>query len=173
MSSVMRFDEWQDSDGNPVASGVGGAFTAPGNILQVVSTIKTDTFSTTSTSYVDVTGLAVSITPSSTSSKIFVILNTSSGHSVGGTVQFQLVRDATDIAVAASGANPGSFSTLPSASSAYSAASVSHLDNPATTSSVTYKVKTMTNTGTMFVNRRGVNADRAGTSSITVMEVAV
>ena len=43
-----------------------------GNILQVVSTTKTDTFSTTSTSYVDITGLSVSITPTSTSSKIFI-----------------------------------------------------------------------------------------------------
>ena len=37
-----------------------------GSVLQVQSTTKTDTFSGTSTSFADVTGLSVSITPSST-----------------------------------------------------------------------------------------------------------
>ena len=37
-------------------------------VLQIVSTTKTDTFSMNSTTYADVTGLSVSITPSSASS---------------------------------------------------------------------------------------------------------
>ena len=42
-----------------------------GNILQVVSTTKTDTASTTSNdSFVDISGMSVTITPSATSSKI-------------------------------------------------------------------------------------------------------
>ena len=36
-----------------------------GKILQVVSATKTDSFTTTSSSAVDITGLSVSITPSS------------------------------------------------------------------------------------------------------------
>jgi len=43
-------------------------------VLQVVSATKTDTFSTSSTSFVDVTGLTANITPSSTSSKIMVFV---------------------------------------------------------------------------------------------------
>ena len=38
-----------------------------GNILQVVQTVKTDTFSASHGSTVDITGLSVSITPSSSS----------------------------------------------------------------------------------------------------------
>jgi hypothetical protein len=45
---------------------------ATGKVLQVVQTTKTDTFTTTSTSFTDVTGLSVSITPSSASSKILI-----------------------------------------------------------------------------------------------------
>jgi hypothetical protein len=41
MSSVMRFDEWQDSNGVPVASGAGGKFSAPGNIIAVKHAIFT------------------------------------------------------------------------------------------------------------------------------------
>ena len=58
----------------PTANGGTGATSfTKGKVLQVVSTSKTDSFSTTSTSYVDVTGLSVSITPASSSNKIYVI----------------------------------------------------------------------------------------------------
>ena len=46
-----------------------------GKILQVVQATKNDVFSTTSTSYVDVTGLSVDITPASSSNKVLVICN--------------------------------------------------------------------------------------------------
>ena len=41
------------------ATGVGG------KVLQVVSTVKTDTFQSTANSWTDVTGMSVSITPAS------------------------------------------------------------------------------------------------------------
>jgi hypothetical protein len=44
-----------------------------GTVLQVVSTVKTNTFSTSSASPVDITGLSVSITPSSATSQILVM----------------------------------------------------------------------------------------------------
>ena len=51
-----------------LASGVGG------KILQVVSVTKTEQFSSSSTSYTDITGCTLNITPSATSSKIYVTL---------------------------------------------------------------------------------------------------
>ena len=50
-----------------------------GNILQVKQVIKTDSFSTTSTSPVDVTGLSVSITPSASSNKVLVMCSMALG----------------------------------------------------------------------------------------------
>ncbi len=59
-------DEFLISDAGTLkridASLVGGG----GKVLQVLSTTKSDTFSTSSTSFTDITGLSVSITPSST-----------------------------------------------------------------------------------------------------------
>ena len=47
-----------------------------GSVLQVVQApVKTDGFTTTSTSYVDITGMSVSITPISSSSKILILAN--------------------------------------------------------------------------------------------------
>ena len=50
------------------ATGFGG-----GKMLQVVQTVKSDTASTTSTSFTDISGTSVSITPSSSSNKVLVI----------------------------------------------------------------------------------------------------
>ena len=51
-----------------------GAFPT-GSVVQTVSATKTDHFSTAETTFQDVTGLSVSITPSSTSNKILVMTN--------------------------------------------------------------------------------------------------
>jgi len=80
------------------ATGLKWATASTGKIAQVLSTTKTDTFTTSSTTYTDITGLSVSITPSSTSSKILVFV-TVNGQGVVSQNQafFQLVRDTTPI----------------------------------------------------------------------------
>jgi len=63
-----------------------------GKILQVLQTIKTDVFSTTSTSYVLVTGLTQAITAASTNNKILVNVTIYGGNSGSDyAVGFQLV----------------------------------------------------------------------------------
>jgi hypothetical protein len=57
-----------------MASGKTIAGITTGKILQVLSTIKTDTFTVASATYTAVTGLNVTITPSSASSKILVMV---------------------------------------------------------------------------------------------------
>ena len=71
--STLKTNTIQAATGSTVNVASGQVFTAPGHVIQVVQTFKDDVFNTTSTSYVDVTGLAASITPSSTSSKILVL----------------------------------------------------------------------------------------------------
>jgi hypothetical protein len=80
----------------------GTAWVALGSspILQVLSTTKTDVFTMTSTTCANVTGLAVSITPSSATSKILIAgsVNVSSTSGTNG-VHFRLARGATAIAI--------------------------------------------------------------------------
>lgn len=142
---------------------------AHGKILQVVSTTKTDTFSTASTSYVDVTGLSATITPTSSASNILVMFNVGVGTSTATTIDFVLDRDGTDICVSSTGATALTF---PDDAFDFEDVSNVFLDSPATTSAVTYQVQTKTSTGTAYVNRRGTNASYISTSTITVMEVA-
>ena len=60
----------------------------PGAILQVVHVTKTDHFTTTSTTFTDVTGMAASITPTSANSEIIVRFDLQ----LGGTSNFVCTR---------------------------------------------------------------------------------
>ena len=71
---------------------------ASGSILQVVSTTKTDHFTSTSASQTEITGLNVSITPSSSSNKILLLVNINFGAATNGYIGFNLKRDSTLIA---------------------------------------------------------------------------
>jgi glycine cleavage system regulatory protein len=147
-----------------------------GKILQVLQTTKLDVFSTTSSTYTDLTGLSVSITPSSASSKVLVMMQISVGHStVGSADRITLVRDSTAIFEGTNGTDNGTIawnnqdafssnSTIP--------LTVVYLDSPATTSATTYKAQLKTSVGTLYVNRSGAGGNSCGTCSITVMEVS-
>jgi hypothetical protein len=152
---------------------------AGGKVAQVVSTVKTDTFSTTSTSYVDVTGFSVSITPSSASSKVLVVANFTVGNAGAGVDPFwQLVRTSTAIFIgdAAGSRTRGSTGGRATADAATASNSLIFLDSPATTSATTYKLQAASNTATtIYVNRSQDDADQTArgrfASSITVMEI--
>ncbi len=149
-----------------------------GSVLQVVNTIKTNTFTTSSASLVDVTGLSVSITPTSTSSKILVLVNvrgtSSNGTANAGDAGIVLVRNSTNIAVSTGGSSynwMGQTSGRNIGSTAVQAsASVAFLDSPATTSSITYKIQGSTAGGTLFINR-DEDGGNGSVSTITVMEI--
>jgi hypothetical protein len=184
MSSILRFDEWQDSNGVPVATGAGGKFVAPGNILQVQNLTLPSAVSTsitTGSTFVDISGLSLSITPTSASSKILVIVSLSYASLSAGNslVTYRLVRDSTPIGngTAAGSRVLGFVSSYAAFGENIPVATINHLDSPATTSAVTYKIQgTAPGSTTIFVNRSSTDSDNtshARTSShITLMEVA-
>ena len=155
---------------------ISGSF---GKVLQVLSTTKTDTFSTSSTSFVDVTGLSVSITPSSASNKILVIASVYGGN--GSQYSFaRLMRDSTAICVgdANSSNTRGSFTNFYTGDAeTFKGGTQNFLDSPNTTSSLTYKVQMLAGSSTVYLNYGGSSStdfSRGRTAStITVMEIAV
>jgi len=123
-------------------SGFGG-----GKVLQVVQAVKTDTFSYAGTTFADVTGLSVSITPSATSSKI-LIFSTINGAANLRYSGIRLVRDSTDIFLGdAAGSRTrvtipiDSNSDEPSNSYVSRNMGFNYLDSPSTTSATTYKIQ--------------------------------
>jgi|TARA_R100000455_G_C6245398_1_gene103260 hypothetical protein len=130
-----------------LASGVGG------KILQTVQTTKTDTFSTSSSSYVDVTGVSQAITAVSTTSKILIKISigfVSGSHTGNQAVypQFQIVRNSTAIALGDASGNRGrcTFSVLTNLHAGYNGTSAAFefLDSPSSSelsSAITYKIQ--------------------------------
>ena len=174
-------------DADTLASGVGG------KILAVSEAIKKDTFSTQSTSFTDITGLSVTMTPASTSSKFLInyTVNFSPRDQhysgaircvkvVGGTTTDDIyVGDAASNRVRCSS---WSFSNNTSQSRAsFRPLTGSFLHSPSTTSAVTFKMQCML-LGTygwandVFVNRTNTwsdsNAYGSCPSGITVTELA-
>tara|TARA_R110000744_G_scaffold119932_1_gene223562 strand:+ start:1006 stop:1521 length:516 start_codon:yes stop_codon:yes gene_type:complete len=150
-----------------------------GKLLQTITTVKLDTFSTTSTSMTDVTGLSVQITPSSTSSKILV-----TGAITGAGNHFvwcRILRDSTQLQT------PPDLGNRAPATIVHNGNNVTHsldtlpisiLDSPSSTSQLTYKVQIMIYLAASYINRstRDENNtgkyDSRGSSSITVQEIS-
>jgi hypothetical protein len=168
----------------PTTSGTILTTSSVGSVIQVFSTTKTDTFTTSSTSDVAITGLSATITPTSATSKILILVNIGAcGTTIDDyTVYFSLYRSASVI-TGAVGDAAGSRKVCSSASRIgnsvrYNSVSIMYQDSPALTSSLTYAcyVAMESGGGTACINRSGDDSNIASRprtiSSITVMEIA-
>jgi hypothetical protein len=114
-----------------------------GKVLQVVNVKPTTTFSSTSPTLVDATNYSVSITPTSSSSRIFVVFDLfSQVYGSGSSNQygaFKILRGSTDVY------GEGTYCGLALGSSQNiefaSRFNGNFIDSPATTSSITYKIQ--------------------------------
>lgn len=150
-----------------------GSTLVSSKILQVVSSTLADQFTTTSTGFVDITNMSVSITPAATTSKVFVIVTFGLlGNTDAPSMSlYNLYRNST--AIAQPNANTAMTAGLYANNSGTGhGGSFSFLDSPATTSATTYKVAMRVNGGTGVVNRLALNTNWQSVSTITAMEVA-
>ena len=186
--SILKTNQIQTTAGKPILHSTGG-------IIQVVSTFYGDRFTTSTMSWVDITGFNVTITPSSSSNKIYLTC------CMGAAGTSQSNNDHGNAIRVLRSIGGGSYSednklNGPSAGSrqriAYKGVgwsynsdhmpgglSFSGLDDPATTSAVTYKLQVWAQSSShpFHLNRPPNNADgtniyqSASMSSLTVMEV--
>ena len=181
--STLRVDNLNARTGTKITVPTGTKLYAPGGIVQTQQTVKTDTFSVTSTSYTDVTGLSVTITPTNTNSKILVMVDVSVGSPTAAGIVTRMMRDSTAIYIGdAAGSRPRALLYFDGSNQGQYESNRfggTYLDSPATTSTVTYKLQAYSTTGAaMYINRSNYDYDgplydiRAA-SSITVMEIGV
>ena len=206
MTAILKVDEIQDTSGNNIInenantitigkSGdttniVGtlqndGAALVTGKVLQVVSVAKTDTFSTGTNTFVDVTGLTLNITPSATSSKILVLCDVKLGvdagvsgvksrieQTISGSDTYPYIGDA------AGNRTRSSFSTYVNETGFMAQDASTVLVSPSTAAQITYTYQIAEQAGgTIYVNRTEGDSDAATegrpASSLTVMEIGV
>lgn len=170
--SIVRANRWQRADGSNL-----------GTVLQTVSVIKTDTFSTTTTMAsggTQITGLSATITPYSTSNKILVMCNLQvHGTNTITQVYSWLARGTIKIGVgdaAGSRQQIGGRFYYPG-TTIMGLISMSVLDSPLTVSPTTYNVYLATESasGSAFLNRQetdtDVNTTTRNASTLILMEI--
>ena len=152
---------------------------ATGKILQVVHGHKSDrqTFSTSSGTFSDVTGMSATITPSSTSNKIIIMFNINTGGQSGQRITYRLQRNGNNIARgdADSSSQRGCFSSIVTSGNSQSEhQSYVFQDSPSSTSALTYKIQFESEGGTHIINNTrgnsGASNYHVGSSNILLME---
>lgn len=159
-----------------------------GSILQVVSTNKTDTFtSATANAFTDITGMSVSITPTSATSKIMIVVSMFGAiwqQGFNGCI-LSLLRGSTAIGGGNAAGNRSQVIGT-TASPGYDASQIdcgvqyhlTYIDSPATTSATTYKLQFYQDSASnpIYINRGRVDTDITvyprTSSSIIAMEIA-
>ena len=148
----------------------GNGVLIPGHSAQVLQQVYSTYVTFTSNSYTD-TGMTLSITPKSTSSKILILASIQCSNGTGANANetaFQIVRGSTSIRIFERPIfvyNQGSGNIAIDAN-----ISLNFLDSPSTTSATTYKIQTKTSAGTLRVNDHSVTGN--GCSTLTLMEIA-
>ena len=172
----------------PTTSGTVLTNRTAGCILQVVQTVKTDTYAqAASAQWGDVPGMSASITPTNISNKILITVDMKgSGSAAASVVRSRLLRGSTAIYIGDAASNrPRSMGQFyvggNTGENIFYLAQLggTFLDSPATTSSITYKIQIGgDNDGsTVYVNRTQGDRDTAYydsrvAASITLMEIA-
>lgn len=147
---------------------VNGVAPVSGKVLQVVQGTNGNPTGMTTSTYVSL-GLSASITPTSASSKIYIIVALDGvGRDTGNTsFSGRILRDSTQLR------QFGMYTTSTNTAIFIYASTVTgtYLDSPATTSAITYSVqgKSMNNVGNVYVNTDGSSVHQ---STITLMEIA-
>jgi hypothetical protein len=150
-------------------------YAAAGKMGQMISTQLAVEQSTTSTTFVAITGVTNTITPAATSSKIWVQGNLFWGRSTNNTMWMQMYRDAVLI-------NEQTFATASDTESYFGSgvdsgyyflrsAPFSFLDSPSTTSATVYTIQWRGDGNTLYLNRIGGATNQAGTSQLNTIEV--
>ena len=145
-------------DGTNFIEGTVPSTVAPGagKVLQVVTATDTTQRTTTSTSYVTASNtLSLAITPSSSSNKVFIVVN-SEVYGINSVANFTIYRGGTNVATA---------SGITESRLDWGTLSMSYLDSPSTTSATTYQVYFKTNGVIAYLNN-------GNTGSITAFEIA-
>jgi hypothetical protein len=159
---------------NITSGTLGKARMASGSVLQVVQATTQTSVTNATTTYAD-SGLTASITPTSSSSKILVLVSQSFFISlVSGSSQFggfQIVRNSTPIYTPSQDGTSSfdyGISTGGSVAQLFTRFPACYLDSPATTSSTTYKTQMRVYYPAGYITAQNSN----GTSSIILMEIA-
>lgn len=186
-SDAITFPDGTIQNTSALVSGKVPYSTLPaGSVLQVINAYKTDTqtISSATPTFVDITNLSITITPKSSSSKFLIMWSVVMANGADASHGYvRLNRNGTAIALADAASNRTTASSAivnTSQGGQSLVTSNTYLDSPATSSAITYKLTASNNNvggSNTFINRSSRDQDLTGydgrsTSSFTVLEIA-
>ena len=145
-----------------------------GKVLQVVSTFNNTFYSSSSTSYTDITNMNVTITPTASSSSILItfalgLVDDASGSNGG--YSFRMLQGSTAIAQGTGGSVNQGTGFIGQETNNADTVMFQFYDSPGTTNALTYKLQFKnTYNGNIRINRTQ-DGQNSGASSITAMEI--
>ena len=179
--STLKTNAIQTVAGKPILN-------STGSIVQVVNTIKSNRFSTSATSMTDITGLSATITPTSSSSKIFIMVFMGAAGSTQTNLDHGQLHDITRNGGACDIRGDAEGSRIRAAMKGVGwqynsdhmpgGICISGVDSPGSTSAQTYQVRVMNQSPFSFILNGTANNTDTGAiyhartcSTITLMEI--
>ena len=138
--STLKVNNLDTQTGSTISVASGKILSAAGHVIQVVHDDELSAnITTSSTTYSD-TGMSVSITPSSTSSKILILCShTTLNDTDSGGIELRVLRDSTDIWTGRGDADGIVHWTTQEYG--VQQGSINTIDSPSSTSAITYKLQ--------------------------------
>jgi hypothetical protein len=166
------------NDGSSVLNSGGRNGSLP-SVIQIVQGGRTSRVTYIGQTYVDI-GVDATITPTSTSSKIFIMLTGNIANSLAGNYTFlKLFRGSTEIGSGTGSSNGAThntfFSNMQGAADTYELHGFGQTfldEDVSTTSEVTYKIQMATYNGVGSLGGRGEDTGTASPTRLTLMEIA-
>ena len=168
-----------------------GSNSTLGRLIQVHTAFKTDTasFSASTGSFSDISGLSITLTPKSSTSMFFINVNTNYSTATGQRGTFRVLKSvggggygliANSVGDAAGSVQRGMFPSMAPAdnNSRSVPCSMTIRDDPNTTSQIIYKLQgtAESSAGTVYINRtagdNSATTYQSGMSSMIIYEVA-
>ena len=149
---------------------------AGGKVAQVVSVDKLDTFTTSTSSYVDVTGWAATITPTAATSKVLVFYTAVTSGNGQYWAGFQILRGVTAVGngTASGSATAANKVTFGNGNDGTGVTGM-YLDSPNTTSATTYQMQIDRNSSSVLVGASYFGQNNQDNfqclTNITLMEI--
>ena len=158
--STLRFNKWQRVDGSNMNA-----------VINAYQAVNNTSYSVAATSGFDLTGMAITLTPVSATSRFLLMFSTigSFNTGTGATTTFWVTKNNTSLNSTTSGTYNGQTGWIAPATDRTSTAVLNYIDSPATASSITYRIRMATD-GTAFIGRRFSDTFIGCSQHLTILE---
>lgn len=137
---------------------------------QTVQSTTNSSFSTAGATFTDVTGMSASIAPTSSASKVLVLVNASASSTSDAVIRLLKNGSVVSAMTGTAGSAYNGYIMIQS-NNGMIGASLAWLDSPGTTATQTYNIQAQCAPGTFYLNRRGADGSYGGASSIILLEI--